>query len=382
MLKLKKIWTVGLFLLGLGVIAFVSKRQLINPYFSTVKLQFLTNYTKSHYLYDISEVDGLESMCEGYLGGLDNRVTYYLEEDELKAAKVYTKGDYFGTGLKLMWSLDSQSLIVVDVVKNSMAEHKKIQVGDLITEIDGIRVSLSNRQKVINKVGSYTSQSISYVIESNGESRTIQLVPSEVSLEDINLEVIQDCLYMKINTIKEGTSFRMKEILDQMDLPAYKGLILDVRDLNTQQMDEIAQISDLFLENGIAFKVQTKIEGVKVYEMNPGAYKLPMVIITNGDTLGGAEALVLALNERATLLGSDTGGLFYTQHIIEFEDGTGMSVASGKICDRYGNQLKEEGVIPDIRLYLDEEDQLTKLQQGYLTWKQDHYLQQALLWFQ
>ena len=67
---------------------------------------------------------------------------------------------------------------------------------------------------------------------------------------------------------------------------------------------------------------------------------------------------------------------------MAFEDGTGMSVASGKICDRYGKQLLEEGVVPDIRLYLDEEDQINRFVNGYLTRQEDSYLEAVLEKFQ
>ena len=210
----------------------------------------------------------------------------------------------------------------------------------------------------------------------------IVLSPSKVELQDVLSEMIEGILYIKLNTIKEETNVRFKEVIEETNFEECRGLILDVRNLSTQQLEEVVKISDLFLDEGIAFKVQTKSEGVRVFTVGELYYDMPLVVITNSETLGGAEALVLALRDRATILGSDTGGQIYSQKIIAFEDGTGMSVASGKICDQYGEALSKNGISPDIRVYLDKEDRLTKLEQGYLGLEDDTYLQRALTMFQ
>lgn len=372
---------VGLTLLGISIFLFINTREMINAYFSTAKLKFLIKYIESSYLYDVDEEVGLKGIYGGYLEGLDNRITYYLETDDLKAAKIQYQGEYFGTGIKFKWSIDGHSFTIVEVLKGSMAEEQGLKVGDIITQINEVSVLPENRQQLIEKITSNREEVTQYVIKRDDISWKIELMPTKVVVEDLTSEMLNQVLYIKLNTVKKATSLRMKEILDTTDFTECKGLILDVRNLMTYQMEEVAKISDLFLDGGIAFKVSSKIDGVIGFEMSKGAYEMPMVIIMNSETLGGTEALVLALKERATLLGSNTGGLRYVQKIINFEDTTGMSVASGKICDRYGEELDEEGISPSIRIYLNEEDILTRLAHGYLIKEEDHYLQDALALF-
>ena len=380
-MKKIRLWMVCILIFGVAII-FIGKKETINAYFSTVKLQFLTNYTSKHYLYDFKEQTGMEGIYSGYLEGLNNSVTYYLNEDDLKAARAQIKGNYYGTGLKLMWNLDGHSMMVTDVIKNSPAERADIQVGDCITKIDGIKVLPSNENDIIKKAFSNASLPILFTIENGDELKEVSLVPEEVSLEDVTLELIDEVMYIKLNTIKEGTSARLKEMIDEVSTNTYKGMILDVRGLSTDNLEEVCKISDLFLESGIAFKEKSKEEHIRIFTTEDGAYDTRMAILMNSSTLGGGEALVLALKERATLYGSDTGGLIYIRRIISLEDGTGMSVASGIICDRYGKQLSEEGITPDVTLYLDEEDQMNKLINGYISRDEDSYLEYVLEKFQ
>lgn len=370
-MKQKRLWMLGVVLLGASIFILVHTGDRVNAYFSAVKLQFLTKYAQSYYLYDIDEEAGFEEIYDGYLDGLENSMTYYLEKEDLKAAKTQFEGEYFGTGLKLMWSVESHALTIVDVVKGSMAEEKGLQIGDLITEIDKVPVLPANGQQLIRKATSNIEELTEYVIKRDNYSWKVELMPTKVAIEDVTWELLDDVLYIKLHTIKEGTSAKVNKIIEATDFNECKGLILDVRNLMTHQIEEVAKISDLFLDSGLAFKVKTKAYGIRDFEMSEGAYEMPMVIITNSETLGGVEALVLALKERATLLGSNTGGLHYVQNIISFEDETGMSVASGKICDRYGKELDQDGIVPNIRLYLDEKELINE----------DDYLQHALTLF-
>lgn len=380
-LKKNRLGMIGILLLGIAIILF-SKKEILNAYFSTVKLQFLTNYASTHYLYDMEEQTGIEGIYSGYLNGLDNSVTYYLEEDDLKAEKIQAEGNYYGVGLELMWNLDGQSLMVIDVIKHSPADREGIQVGDLITEVNGIKVLPANKQMIITAAFSNASKPIRFTIESDYEVTKVSLTPEEVILEDVTLEPIDEVLYIKLNTIKDGTSARLQQMIDSASVSLYRGMILDVRGLSTNNLEEVSKISDLFLDAEVAFKVKSKVEDITVFKTNDGAYATEVAVLMNSETRGGAEALVLALKDRATLYGSNTGGLFYTKDIVSFEDGTGMSVASGKICDRYGKQLLEEGVVPDNRLYLDEEDQMSRFINGYLTRQEDSYLEAVLEKFQ
>ena len=159
-------------------------------------------------------------------------------------------------------------------------------------------------------------------------------------------------------------------------------LFLDVRDLNTDKIEEVSKISDLFLGEGIAFKLQSKKDGMITFETQKDYYSMDMIIITNRDTKGGVEALVLALQDRAIQLGGNTGGDAYIKSLVSFEDGTGMSVAVGTIHDCYGEELSKAGIEPDIRLYITEEEKLLMLEQGYVTKADDSYLQEALKQFQ
>ena len=371
----------SILVIAVGAILF-GKRERLNGYFSAVKLQFLINYMKDNYLYDIDETKGLEGIYSGYVDALGNNGTYYLDKEELKNAKLREQGDYFGIGLNMMWSLDEHYLIVSHVDSGSPAEKAGIKVGDCITQVGDIKVTSSNESKIKMLIYSNSKAGIKYEVKRGDKVFNVSLAPEKVIVNDLEYEMMDDIFYMKLVAIKDGTSKKMKNILKENELEKSNGIILDLRGLSTDNVKEIKEISDLFLDKEVAFKIQSKKDGVVAYETEDGACHMPLVLITNAETSGGAEALVLALKGRAKIVGSTTNGNPYIKKIISFEDGTGMSVASAMISDRYGKTLSKEGIEPDKRLYIGEKEKVAMLENGEITKEQDSYLQGALALFQ
>lgn len=372
-MKYKKIFFGSIIIFLIGVIVFFKERKLLNGYFSSVKLRVLLKCMNEQYLYDVDETAGAEGIYNGYLSALDNEDTRYLNKVSLKSAKIQAKGNEFGVGLRMAWSQDEHYLVVIEVLEHSPAQKAGIKIGDCITKIDDVQIISTNYSELVNLIYNETDEEVHYEIRRDGEVFEIELKPEEIILEDFREEMIQDILYVELKHIKEGTSDRLKEVLQKQGTKS-NGMILDLRDLETDNVEEIRKISDLFLDEGIAFKVQTKAQGVESYKTEEGSYDINMIVLTNTGTKSGGEALVLALQERAQIIGSNTGGDAYIKKIISFEDGTGMSVASGSICDRYGKQLSKEGIEPDIRLYIDKDEKLQMLESAY----RDSYLQEAI----
>lgn len=363
----------------IAFVVFIKKSEYINSYFSMGKLQFLINDLNEEYLYDIDEKSGEEGIYSGYLAAVENSSTYYLNKDQLEVAKIEEKGDAFSTGLGLMWSADQNYLIVSSVEKNSPADKKGIQPGDCIVKINDIPAIAANSDEIVQLIFSDKSEMNHYELVRNKENLKVDLASEEISLEEFSTEILMnEIIYIHLHAIKKDSNLRLKETLDKMDVNQYKGIILDLRNLKTNNAEEIYKISDLFLDEEVAFKVINKKEEITTYNTKQGSIGIPIVVLTNGGTSSGAEALVLALKEHAQIIGASTAGNPYFSKLVTFKDETGMSVASGIICNRYGEKLSKEGIEPDIKLYLTEEEKRIILERGYTTHEEDSYLQAAL----
>ena len=172
----------------------------------------------------------------------------------------------------------------------------------------------------------------------------------------------------------------MAELISKEE-KACKGIILDVRDLYSNNLEEISKICDLFLDEGVAFKVKGKEDKMTVYTMTSGANDKQLCLIVNNSTKAGVEALVLGLKDRSQIVGNDTKGLQYIRTLVALDDGSGVSVASSIVCDQYGEVLPEEGIEPNERVYISEEEKAELLETGTILRSHDSFIKAALTHF-
>lgn len=190
-------------------------------------------------------------------------------------------------------------------------------------------------------------------------------------VEELSVTSFDNCDYIKLNSVKEGTSETLKEALNDK-----KSLILDIRNLDVDNMEEIQKICNLFLDETALFRLETRDTGMHYYTSTDGSVTMPIVLIFNQYTKSGAEALALALNERSLSVGSETHGDPYIKRMISFDDGSGMSIAYGKLYDQYGRELT--AIAPDVEVSLTREELLELLEQDEITLTEDPYVKLAL----
>lgn len=377
-MRLKKIYIgVGIVLIAVCVMG-LNKKELFNDYFIKEKLQYLSNYLSKNYLYEFDEEKGLEAIYSGYVGGAENSVTYYLDPYDYHQAVINDAGDYYGCGIVMMWNMDGQSLIVTEVIKDSPADRAGVKVGDKITKVNDIPVLLSNSSQLIETAFSTQPVDRRFLVTHEGKEEEVILKPEEVTLVDIKPQMMGEVLYIKLASIKSGTSERVNRLLEEEAYTKAKGIILDIRNLTTNNIEEIGKLCDLFQNEGIAFKVRTKKENMTDYTMTEGTSDKKLCLIVNTATRSGGEALALGLMDRATIIGSETGGLNYLRTLVALEDGSGMSIGSGIIFDKYGNELTAESIRLDERVFISEAEKLEILETGTIRQENDSYIKAAL----
>ncbi len=368
----------SIIVLGVGC-----RSKISSAYYSTSKLEMIKKYLSSGYLYDINEVSEEEiadSIYANYVGGLENSATYYLGVDEFNQAKANSEGNYVGAGLKMTWEADGRSILITDIIPKSSADKAGLKVGDHIIAIDDIEVVSANQKEVLEKL-SYTGENpVTYKIkkDSDGKEVEVSLTSTLVPLDDLSYEIIDKVGYIKLESIRTGTSDHLEEVLKKLESKKIKGIVLDVRELYTNNITEVGKVCDLFLDEGTAFKLKHGKSEMQRFEMTLGKYDQKVVLLTDSYTRGGAEALVSALQDVAFQMGTDTYGLAYVSELIALEDGSGLSVATGVLYDKYGGELSDKGIEPDEMVFMTEQEKVEYIEKGSISKENDSLLKKAL----
>lgn len=354
-----------------------------NAYYSKSKMEMINKYLTSGYLYDIDKVDQeqiADSIYANYVGGLENQATYYLGVDEFKQAQASKEGNYLGVGLKMTWESDGHSILITEIIPGSPAEKAMLKVGDHVVAIDGIEVVSANEKEVVDKLAYTGEESIAYTVKrsNSNQEEIVELKAELVLLDDLNYEIKDQVGYIKLESIRNGTSAHLETIMKELDEKQVKGIILDLRELYTNNVKEVSKVSDLFLDKGIAFKLKQGKEELKSFEMTSGKYEKKVVVLTDRYTRGATEALVSALKDVAVQMGTDTYGLAYVSELISLEDGSGLSVATGLLYDKYGEALSDKGIEPDQMVFMTEAEKVEYIEKGSVSKENDSLLKKAM----
>lgn len=382
----KKIKAVLYIALGISVIG-ISTGCSLTPgdrKYSKSKLQLLNKYLEKSYLGEMEEEQIINSMYSGYVEGLENAVTMYLDEDQLKLHEAIEIGKSIGTGLSYQWSIDGDYLIVTEIIKDSPAQKAGIKVGDKIVQIEDTKVIPANQGTIQEKLTYVGEEEILYKVEDNDGTnlREVTLKVAELDIESLNYEIIDEVGYVQLNAVKEGTAKALEEAIKSLQAKNVKGIVLDIREIYSNNIDEVYKLANLFLDEKLAFKVKDKAGTMKEYMTEPGAIDTKVVAIIDENTRGMMEALAAALKGNVTLIGTTTGASGQLSQIFSLGDGTGLRVAIGTLYTAQDLSLIEEGIVPDIEVSNTIESTIELLTKGQISKENDNQLMKAIDEFQ
>jgi carboxyl-terminal processing protease len=307
-------------------------------------------------------------------------------------------------------------LKVTAVALGSPAQRTGVQPGDRITHVNGEAVNDSNRlwlrrqltrpphesgggavPEVSGLGGSdFENKKVPVTFESAvAGSRTVSLQYEDFTAElavgvrrddderwNYLLDRDHKIGYIRIGSLDHGTADDVAQALERLYSEKMRGLILDLRWSPGGFLNEAVLIARLFLKDGVVATVRSRNrDDDQTYksEANAAAGEFSMIVLVNGETMGGAELIAAALQDhkRARMAGQRTFGKASVQTLLPlpalnmaFRLTTGdFHRPNGKPLHRYpDSQPKDDwGVKPEPELTLPLTADLSKeLQQEWL----------------
>lgn len=169
---------------------------------------------------------------------------------------------------------------------------------------------------------------------------------------------------VRLGALEGGTALELARVLDQLQSEGVRGLILDLRWSPGGLLDESAKISQLFIKKGLLAEVRYRdARGNERFQAagdNGICTELPLAVLVNGSTSGGAELIAAACqdNQRAKIVGQRTLGKGSVQRLeyLSIPD-TGLKMTAGYLIRPNGKGLQrlpdspaedEGGIQPDV----------------------------------
>ncbi|SEF34911.1 S41 family peptidase [Variovorax sp. NFACC27] len=310
------------------------------------------------------------------LAGLDS-TSLYFNAAEWRAQRGDAPGSSAGIGLEMRAHAGGDGFVeIVSPIKGAPAQRAGLRAGDLIMSIDGVPTrSLSLAQSVRALRGEAETRT-ALLVQRPGVPDPLRFVVTRAPIQADTVKsgklLAPGVGYFRVLQFQDRT--RNEVLADVAKLEAdnggpLHGLVLDLRDSPGGLLSATVGLAALFLKPGaVVVQVAGQHAGMnRTYRavpgdhagttpaqvdapMRPSLQSLRLVVLVNGKTGAGAEALAKALQEsrQAMVLGQPTAGLASIETVLPVEFDTALKLTTGTMSSPSGASWQGRGVVPDV----------------------------------
>ncbi len=281
-----------------------------------------------NYFYGSDETQNLlsQSLAEGYIRGLGDSNSRYLDSEEYSAYTSKIEGGVTGIGVETAFDYRTGDFVITHVYADSPAEKAGLKALDIITAIADIPVDRMNYSALQENLYGDRLNAVKVEYERNGETKVVEPMLG-FRIPSVSGRVESNVGYIKIRGFYKNTASEFKDTAKKLIEDGAESIILDVRDTYDGTVEYAAQVIDVIvpaIQGNIAvLKDDKDATKDKVFASENSSILIPYVVLINSGTSGPAELFACDLRDicQAELVGTKTAGNGTAQELYPLEDG-------------------------------------------------------------
>ena len=374
----KKLLTIGSYVL-VAMLATVITLALVgeNP---PSKLDRLEALIENRFIGEADSQALEDAAAAAMVKATGDRWSYYISAKDYDAHREQEENAYVGVGITIQPQEDESGFLIIMVADGGPAKEAGIEVNDLLIGVEDQDIRGMTTDEVGALVKGEEGTKVSLTVMRKGEHMTLSVERRRIEQPVAEGEMLEDGIgLVKINNFDARCAEETISAIEKLRTEGAKKLILDVRNNPGGFADELVKLLDYLLPEGDLFRSVSFDGKEQVDTSDENFLDMPMAVLVNGDSYSAAEFFAAALQEyeAAVVVGEPTVGKGYYQQTIPLGDGSAVALSTGKYFTPKGNSLADKGVIPTVRVDVDEETAAT-IYYGTLCAGEDPQLQAAI----
>jgi len=285
-----------------------------------------------HYIFELDEQrrrDLLHAAISGMVNDLDRYSHYYRPEDE-ESYNRNTHGVLTGIGV-VVQTVQEQVLLLYPI-PGGPAEAAGVQVGDIITAIDGEPVTATSQ--AIELIKGPEESHVRLTIQREGSEPTVLAVlRKKVRIPSVKWARVLDpeagIGYVFLEKFTSGGLEELDAAIEDLrgDLGEARlsGLVLDIRRNPGGLLSTCLKITNRFLSEGKLLTIQPRNEPEEVHTADPALCLYPdmeLVILLDHESASASEVMAGALqdHQRARIIGTRSWGKGVVNEVYRWPD--------------------------------------------------------------
>ena len=300
-------------------------------------------------------------VLEFVFGGCNSLDDYssYLTPGKLGDLYNNIDGEFVGIGIE-MKAENGKGLLLVNVLPESPAEEGGALAGDIIVMINNVDSRKMSTEEAASLLQGQagTRLQLTLMNPSSSEERKATLIRRAVKVKSIPVAKIIDRAngigYIKMTGFQKNTTEELDAALLKLNKDGMRALIWDVRGNPGGLLTAAVEVLDRFIADGVLVSTQgrTPDQNSTYSAQAPGTWKVPLVLLTDGDSASASEIVAGAIHDhhRGTIVGRKTYGKWSVQSILPGHAESGFRLTTAKFYSPSGQTYGKIGIRPDIEI--------------------------------
>ena len=277
-----------------------------------------------------------------------------MTPEEYALNQTFLQGSFGGIGASV---LEKGTVLQVDsILPGTPAQRAGLQVGDIITTVDGQSTEGWTADQAVARIRGKVDTHVVLGIDRNGQPLTLDLVRKVITVASVAAHVFDNqVLYIRIFDFGDRTSAEFDTALrDNLKGPVNR-VLLDLRDNPGGFVDAANDVLSEFIRSGTTtILVQRGAkEEVRTVSGTGRAFDARLVVLVNENTASASEITAGAIKDhsRGVLVGTKTFGKGSVQQDFLVRDGDlHLTIAHWLTPNRHS--IEKNGIVPDDEVKL------------------------------
>lgn len=326
-------------------------------------LQSLDNYVRENYYGEINEEELTDGILKGYVAGINDRYSRYLNNEEYQEEQTDHSGGLVGVGVSIQQD-ESGYLRITEIFQDSPASESGLLKDDIIIAVDGADIKEIGFEEAVNRIHGTENSEISLTVRRSGKDTEYKFTRRAVEIASVESKMIENNIgYIKIKSFKQNTSQQFLSALETLTANGAESLVFDVRDNGGGLVTALEECLDPLLPEGIIAVAEYKDGSTETLIYSDASeISMPMTVLVNGNTASAAELFAASLRDfnKAALVGTKTFGKGVMQSTTELNNGDAVVLTIAKYKTVFSDCYDGIGITPDV--YIENEDVQTDIQ--------------------
>lgn len=346
-------------------------------------LQYLNEALQRYYVDEVDPEVLFQGAAEGMLNAVKDPYTLYVDNGSLTGVSLQdTTTGYFG-GIGVTFTKPAVStpekpayVEVASALEGTPSWKAGIQMGDLITEIEGESTIEMNQAGIISKLRGKIGSTVTVTVRRGKNMEfPVKLVRARIEVPTIKYMKLDNNIgYIRLIEFNPNSCRRVQEAMESLQKEGATQLVLDLRNNPGGLITAAVDTASLFIKEGLIVSTKSRIPQQNLEfntnsKVEPMFADLPLVVLINKGSASASEILAGALKDykRAYLIGETSYGKGSVQQIFDLTQKASFKMTISRYYSPSDANIDKTGIKPDKEVPLfpalsaDDEKNLEKL---------------------